>query len=174
METMVLRIFQWEVERQCKFALIAAQDLNQALKASDTDSIWYSVQAFLVAAGNISKLLWPPNPSSTKRGTELRASLSVSDDSPLEPRAFRNHFEHFDERLERWATSSERHNFADSNVGPPSMIAGFEPGDYLRNLDTTNFAITFRGDIYHLQPMINAIRDLWQKAAVEAEKPHWE
>ena len=173
MEMIVLRIFQREVERQCKFALIAAQDLNQALKASDMDRVWYSVQAFLIAAGNVSKLLWPPKPLLPERGADLRASFSVGDDSPLEPRKFRNHFEHFDERLEQWATSSERRNFADSNVGPPGMIVGLEPGDYLRNFNTTDFAITFRGDIYHLQPMINAIRDLWQKAAVETEKPNW-
>jgi len=174
METMVLRIFQREVERQCKFAIIAVQDLNQALQIGDMDRIWYSIQAILVAAGNVSKLLWPPKPLLPERGTELRASLSVDDDSPLEPRTFRNHFEHFDERLEQWAASSERRNFADSNVGPPGMIVGLEPGDFLRNFDTTNFAVTFRGDIYYLQPVINAIRDLWRKATVETEKPHWE
>jgi len=57
METRILRIFQREVERQCRFALIAVQDLNQALQTVDMDRIWYSVQAFLVAAGNVSKLL---------------------------------------------------------------------------------------------------------------------
>jgi len=157
MEKMVLRIFQREVERQCRFALIAVQDLSQALQAGDMDRIWYSVQAFLVAAGNISKLLWPAKPRLPERGAELRASLSIDGESPLEPRRFRNHFEHFDERLEAWATSSERHNFADSNVGPPGMIVGLEPGDYLRNFDTTGFAVTFRGDTYPLQPVTNAI-----------------
>lgn len=115
MEAMVLRIFQREVERQCKFAIIAVEDLSQALQIGDMDRIWYSIQAILVAAGNVSKLLWPPKPLLPERGAELRASLSVDDDSPLEPRTFRNHFEHFDERLEQWATSSERRNFADSN-----------------------------------------------------------
>jgi len=28
---------------------------------------------------------------------------------------FRNHFEHFDERLEEWAKSSERHDVLDHN-----------------------------------------------------------
>jgi len=169
---MVLQIFQHEVERQCKFALIAAQDLNQALQSPDMDRIWYSVQAFLVAAGNISKLLWPSKPHLPKRGDELRASLSVEDSSPLQPRKFRNHFEHFDERLENWAVSSKRHNFADSNVGPPGMIVGLDPEDYIRNFDTTNFAVTFRGDVYHLQPIVDAVRDLWEKTVIEAQKPH--
>ncbi len=174
METMILRIFQREVERQCRFALIAVQDLNKKLQTTEMDRIWYSVQAFLVAAGNISKLLWPRKPLLPQRGAELRASLFVDDDSPLKPRTFRNHFEHFDERLEKWATSSERHNFADSNVGPLGAIGGLEPGDFLRNFDITDFAVTFRGDVYHLQPLTNAIHNLWQKAAVEAKKPHWE
>ena len=161
METMILRIFQGEVERQCRFALIAVEDLNQALSTDDRDRIWYSIQAFLVAAGNVSKLLWPTRPLLPERGAELRESLSVSDESLLEPRKFRNHFEHFDERLEEWATSSERRNFADSSIGPPGMIVGLEPGDFLRNFDTTNFAVTFRGDVYHLQPVTEAIRELW-------------
>lgn len=172
MDTMILRIFQREVERQCKFALMAEHGLKQALRTGDVDGIWYSVRAFLVAAGNISKLLWPPRPSSTERGAKLRES-PVPINSPLKPRTFRNSFEHFDERLEQWATSSERHNLADSNVGSPNMIVGLELGDYLRNFDTVNWAVTFRGDTYYIQPIADAIQELWQRASVEAAKPHW-
>ena len=57
MDKQVLRIFQREVERQCQFALIAAQDLDSAYRATDMDRLWYSVQSFLVAVGNVSKLL---------------------------------------------------------------------------------------------------------------------
>ena len=174
METAFLRIFQREVERQCKFGLIATNDLVKALQAPDIDRIWYSVQALLSAAGNVSKLLWPFKPLLSERGFELRASLSVGEHSLLRPRTFRNHFEHFDERLEKWIISSERHNFAGSNVGPPNMITGFESGDHLRNFDTTNFAVTYRGDAYFLRPIIDAIRNLWQKAMTEAQKPHWQ
>ncbi len=174
MNKMVLRIFQREVERQCKFALIAAQDLNNALQHGDMDRIWYSIQTLVVAVGNISKILWPSDPLLPERGVDIRKSLSVDDDSPLGPRKFRNHFEHFDERLEIWATSSEHMGFVDSNVGPPGMIAGVDPGDCLRNFDTINFAVTFWGDEYVLPPIVKAVQELWQKAAVEAKKPHWE
>lgn len=174
MNTMALRIFQREVERQCKFALIAEQDLNSSLQSHDTDRLWYSIQCFLVAVGNISKILWPSNPALRDRRVDIRESLSVDDDSPLEPRRFRNHFEHFDERLEEWATSSTRHNFVDSNVGPAGAISGIDPNDYLRNFDTSSFAVTFRGDLYILRPVVQAVQVLWQKAAVEAKKPHWE
>jgi hypothetical protein len=174
MNKMVLRIYQMEVKRQCKFALIAAQDINNALQYNDMDRIWYSIQAFVVAVGNISKILWPSNALLPERGADIRKSLLVDDDSPLGPRKFRNHFEHFDERLEIWATSSEHMGLVDSNVGPPGMIAGHDPGDYLRNFDTRNFAVTFWGDEYVLPPIVTAVQELRQKATVEAGKPHWE
>src|SRR3989442_15541194 len=66
MELRNLRIFQREVEGQCTFAVIAWADLAQALDTSNMDRIWYSIQSFLVAAGNISKILWPPSPKVKK------------------------------------------------------------------------------------------------------------
>lgn len=163
MDKMLLEIFHREVERQSRFGLIAASDLDAALEHRDIDRLWCSVQSLLNAAGNTSKLLWPPRPQVPKRGEDLRESLGVSDSSPLEPRVFRNHFEHFDERLEQWATSSQRRNFVDSNVGMTGMIPGFDPGDCLRNFDTKEYAVTFRGDLYSLKPIIEALQDLLNK-----------
>jgi hypothetical protein len=162
MNPLLLDLFQREVNRQCKFALTAVEDMESALgtDALNLDRFWYSVQALLVAVGNISKLLWPSNPHIPERGRELRSFLLVDDESVLTPRRFRNHFEHFDERLEDWATSSHRHNIADSNIGPPNMIVGLDPSDFLRNFDTSRFAITFRGDVYEVRPIIEAIRPL--------------
>lgn len=175
MDLPVLRLFQREVERQCEFALLAHADLKRALEAHDGGRIWYSVQAFLVATGNISKLLWPPQPREPsklpERAQELRDSLSVSASSPLEPRAFRNHFEHFDERLESWATTSARRNFIDSNVGRGPAVAGFDVSDYLRNFDTKDHSVTFCGDTYALGPLLEAIEVLHAAAAREASKP---
>jgi hypothetical protein len=206
------QIFHREVERQCKFALIAYEDLKQALAVSQqrppappavnyadaaqvqasmvthdhwltareeykrrqtaaNDRLWFSVQAFLVAAGNISKLLWPPDkPLLPERGPELRANLEVEENSPLKPRTFRNHFEHFDKRLEQWAVSSKHRVFIDSNIGLGGKISGAEPGDYLRNFEPRNFAVTFRGDSYHLQPIAEAIEQLWHRATVRLQQ----
>jgi hypothetical protein len=166
-------IFSREVERQCRFGLLAASDLTSALNARDGDRMWYSIQSVLIAAGNVSKLLWPSQSSCRKRGEDLRAHLGVVETSPLAPRSFRNHFEHFDERLESWATSSKRRNLADSNVGPTGMIAGLEPGDYLRNFDTDEYAVTFRGDTYELKPVVAALGNLHGRAASELSRPPW-
>jgi hypothetical protein len=182
MEKMVLKIFQREIERQCKFAIIAVEQIKMGLADTNLDLVWYAIQSFLVAVGNISKIFWPSNSKYQnpkyqkyqKRGEELRKSLSIEDDSPIRPRNFRNHFEHFDERLENWATSSKRHNFVDSNIGPSNMITEIDPEDFLRNFDPTSWTLTFRGDKYELKPIIKAIYDLYPKISAEANKAWWE
>lgn len=158
------RVFVHEVERQAKFALIAAQDFQTALNAHEPDRVWYSAQGFLIAAGNLSKLFWPSGKSATERGQTLRSMFAIPDDSPLAPRTFRNHFEHFDERLEEWAGASRRKNFVDSCIGPPGMIVGIEEEDYLRNLDTQSLSLTFRGDKYAIRPVVAAIERLYPEA----------
>ena len=165
LEERFLRVFQGEVGRQCKFALIAVNDMEAAFKSGKSDSIdrfWYSVQAFLVCCGDISKLLWP-NEKYDARGIGLRKSLGVDDDSPLRPRDFRNHFEHFDERLEDWITSSERHNIVDSSIFPKGLFVGIDEKDYLRNYHNDTGTVSFRGDEYHLVPLVKAIQDLLAK-----------
>lgn len=158
------RVFVMEIKRQCAFALIAANDINLALDKlafdkNEIDRIWYSIQSFLVATGNLSKMFWPSE-SKKPRGLYLRSIFKLKDDSPIAPRKFRNHFEHFDERLEHWASSSKRKNFVDSNVGPPGMIKGIDVKDYLRNFDNSNCAVTYRGDSYSLSPVIEAIKEV--------------
>jgi len=197
MEKMVLRIFQREIERQCEFAIIATDEIESGLSNNNSDTVWYAIQNFLVAVGNISKIFWPSYQQYQKRGKgfmekgevakakkliekaedlaqrgeELRKSLGMEDNSPIQPRNFRNHFEHFDERLESWARSSKRHNFVDSNIGPPNMIVGIDIEDYLRNFDNTTWTLTFRGDKYSIKPIMDAIHGLYQRVSVETDRP---
>ncbi|MEW6455265.1 MAG: hypothetical protein AB1410_00940 [Acidobacteriota bacterium] len=171
MEKMVLKIFLIEIERQCKFAITAIDEIKSGLLNINSDIVWYAIQNFLVAIGNISKIFWPSKKESQKRGEELRKSLGIEDNSPIHPRNFRNHFEHFDERLETWIMSSKRHNFVDSNIGLSNMIAGIDTEDFLRNFEDTTWALTFRGDKYELKPIINAIYDLYRKVLIETNKP---
>ncbi len=165
--------FLIEIEKQCKFGIMASYDLENALKSHNMDRLWYSVQGILLAAGNISKLFWPGNSRSVNRGNELRTLLSVNDQSALAPRTFRNHFEHFDERLEQWASSSTRHNIVDSSVLPPGVIQGIDAGDFLRNLDPTTWSVTFRGDSYDLRPVVQEITRLWQRVTQEIVKARY-
>jgi|GEM_PF-3996199 len=46
-------VFLHEIRRQCDFASRAYQDITIALDESDIGKLWYSVQSFLIACGNI-------------------------------------------------------------------------------------------------------------------------
>jgi len=163
MDEHLQRIFVGEIARQCQFARVAAAGIGAALNAEDQNGVWYSVQALLVAVGNISKLLWP-KPENQQRGDTLRQLLGVAENSVLASRTFRNRFEHFDEKLEDWAKSSNRRCFIDSNIGLAGRIAGVDIGDYLRNFEPQHGIVTFQGDTYELEPIIRAVVALHEKA----------
>ena len=98
-----IKLFRTEVAFQCRAMVAASYDLGGALT---DDEVWFALQSLLVAAANASKLLWGSNEAAAGR-EDLRASLTVSDASPLKSKQLRNDFEHWDERLEL--------NFSDSS-----------------------------------------------------------
>ena len=163
--------FVCEVHRQCKFALLAKEDLSVIVKQErpDLDRIWMSVQTVLIAVGNISKLLWPTNPEYEDRGAELRALLRVDKESVLSSRKFRNHFEHFDERLEAWAAEERTLQF-DCNVGPIGMFGNVDPRNFVRHFDPDNRILVFGDERYELGPVLDAASDLWARAESEYRK----
>jgi len=174
METLLLRQLQREVERQCQFAMIALQDMDEASANSDGKLFWYSVQNLLVAIGRISQLLWPPDPRVPERGAELRKSLDVGEDSPLKSREFVEYFERFDERLEEWQESSEHHRFFDSYTEPLDILAETTGGDRFRGFDTEKNAILFHAEPYYLDPISSAVEELSQRAEQEMQKPRFD
>ncbi|MFC2004656.1 hypothetical protein ACFLUY_00350 [Chloroflexota bacterium] len=168
-------LYKREVNRQCTFALIAVSNMNDSLKilnerkdmkdfSNIMDTVWYSIHSLLTATGNLSKVLWPPNQKYRQRGQILKEMFSVEDTSPLNSRTLRNHFEHFDERLDRWISSGGK-IFADSNIGPiNSMIGNLKPEDYLRHYDPITQTVYFKGDIFEIIPIIQEIKVLHKKS----------
>jgi hypothetical protein len=174
MEKTLLRQFQIEVERQCQFAMIALQDMEEASANSDGRLFWYSVQGLMVAVGRISRLLWPPDPLFPKRGPELRESLGVGEDSPLRALEFVEHFEHFDKRLETWYVTSEQRRFFDSYTEPLDVLAETAPGDRFRGFQTEKNAVLFQGQTYEIDPVSRAVEELQARAEAEMQKPRFD
>ena len=173
MEKALLRHLQTEVERQCQFAMIALQDMEESSANGDGKLFWYSVQNLMVAVGRISRLLWPPDALFPKRGSDLRESLGVNDDSPLKARTFAEHFEHFDKRLETWQVTSEHHRFFDSYTEPLDVLAETAPEDRLRGFDREKNAILFQGEAYEVDPVSRVLEELQRRAETEMVKPRF-
>ena len=154
----MMKMFIWEITRQADFGLTAASDFRASLDSGDLNRFWYSIQAFLVATANVSKLLWPKD--SLARGEALLAELQIVDGSPLASKRARNQFEHFDEKLEKWGVSPDTHMIIDTNVGPLTAIDGGANAACIRHFDPSTEILTVRGEVFELRPVIAALENL--------------
>jgi hypothetical protein len=172
---MMLRIYQRQVEMHCRFALFAAQGIQDRLNSQDTEGIWFWVESFLNAVGNLSKVFWPNHDRKDAVDREpLRASLGVTDDSPLQIRKMRNHFEHFDERVEKWWVEDSTHNYVDTSIIPKNAFAGLQDVSFFRLFDPDTLHVTFWSDTYNVPAIVQEVERLLPLASVEAAKPHWQ
>lgn len=139
------------------------------MKKGYNNRIFCNIQAFLVAVANISKIL-SPNKKYESRGEKLRKMLQIPINSPVLNRNFRNDFEHYDERIESWASSSKRKIISDMNIscGSFSAIPNLDPTDCMRNLnisrDRENLTLTFHSASYDLTMTMHAVKELCEKA----------
>ena len=170
----MLRHFQFEIEYQCKFALITYNEIKRPHQGSDRT--FYALQAFLVACGNISKIMWPQLPKKDekrkqdlmKRGEMVRQSLSVNEDSPLANRDLRNHFEHYDERIESWYRDNKGQKFIDGFIGSRERIQRMldvNNAKLLRHFDPETEVAVFLDETYDLKPVVSEVKNIYERVS---------
>ena len=93
----------------------------------------------------------------------MRELLDVDDSNPLSDRNFRNHFEHYDERIEDWLASKNSAIYVDSNIGPPTAIMRRFPENVHRGYDYSTQTLTFRGESMSLESILRALDEIRQK-----------
>src|SRR5687768_12522897 len=64
-----------ETRLQCGFARFAFQNLRSSVNSLDPENAFFYVDAFLLHAGNVSRLLWPERSQSQTRGERFRTEL---------------------------------------------------------------------------------------------------
>ena len=168
MDDFKLDIFHGEIGTQCEFVLLASKALTQDLERTrplPKDSIvdhgtmiWFWLQAILVSAANISKLLWGSEEADAPRA-DLRASLEVTDASPIRPKRVRNAFEHFDEFIEKMPNTI----YIGRNIGPPSsvVISAEVPNTRFGWFDPATGDVTFWDRTANLVEVINEIERIY-------------
>ncbi len=171
MKSEIRNVYLQEIRSQCTLANQAIEDMGGLLTAAymgtQAPRFWYCLQAFLAAAANISKLLWPSGRGDTERGRELRAFLGIEDDSPLRARDLRNDIEHMDERLDAWAQAAE----VDKNLalhvrvilGGQAGLFGLDPARCFLYFDANAYRVTVAGREYEILPIARAIHALAEK-----------
>jgi hypothetical protein len=169
---MLLRVFQRQVEFQLEALLNAHDRLVEALRDTEMAEIWFSVETLLSAAANVSKALWGQGSAVNAARQPLRDSLEVTDKSPLSERRMRNHFEHYDDRLDEWWAKSPTHNIADMNVMAVGALD--DRLTIFRQLDPDTMEVVFWGDTFSIPEIVDEALRILPIVAREAAKPHWE
>lgn len=132
--------------------------------------VWAGTQLLLSAAANVSKLLWPPAGDKDFYCEDLRRLLDIKLPSVIEDRSLRNSFEHFGERIARWAPGHAGEPFSDSTILPAIEGAEPAPSDPLpiRAFVEDRFAVVFMGRIIHLKPIESVLEAIRNRASPAA------
>lgn len=166
-----MRLFQHHLLEQADYLLRAMHSVRNDPYRLD---VWRDIQSVVLAAGNMSKLLWGQGGKRTAQRAALRQSIGVVDDSPLRLTRMRNHFEHVDERLDLWWQDSLRHNHLDRLIGPNSAAEGLEDVERFRSYDPESGSLWFWGDELNLTEIEAEVERVYPRLKAEAEKPHWQ
>jgi len=174
MEQMLIRVFQQQVLLQCRFMLLATNEINASLVTGDDTRTFYAIQNLLNAAANVSKALWGQGGRLTEERKALRDSIGIADTSPLRNILIRNDFEHFDERLDKWWAQSNNHNYMDMSIGPiRTTVSGLSETDIFRGFNPQTGDVMFWDTDFNLNAVVNEVVGILPKLETEILKPHW-
>lgn len=152
--------FVSEILLQIKIATRAAERLQTANDNLDNIEVWGAIQSILIATGNISKILWPTSKEYKFRGEKLRQMLNVRQDNLLSNRKFRNHFEHYDSRLEEYFNKRGNGsiNYIDLVMNP--SLNGRDIRNVHRGYNAFNNTLLYRDDLLDLNELIEALNEI--------------
>ena len=156
-------VFIGEMAKQSHFADIAADKLA-IHSESDSNEIWGAIQSILVAAANVSKILWPPNKKYKARGNYLRELLGIDNDNVLSNRTLRNHLEHYDERIEKWFETTSSAVYFDAKIDPFEKTAMSLPQFFHRTYNPLTREITFRNESFDLAAILDSLAKIREKS----------
>lgn len=162
MKPLAKQVFIGEIVKQAKIAKRAAERLPASTDNFDQIEVWCSIQSILVAAGNVSKLLWPSR-THAARGEMLRKLLNVDDRNLLSDRKFRNHFEHYDERIEDWFEKNSSGVYMDSRIDAFESIWGRSSTNFHRAYNPLTQTLAFRDESVDLAAVLNALEEIRHK-----------
>lgn len=132
----ILRQYADQIALQARWTLRAAAELNDS-SASEISEVFRKATQVVVHAMAVLRFLDACG-ARNKHVAENRVRLikerwPTIPEPPAGLREIRNDLEHFDEKLDKWATSSKRRNLADLNIMPPGSIMGLEEVENLRS-----------------------------------------
>ena len=118
---------------------------------------------FINRASNASKILWPARKPYKERGKQLRDLIGVDDHNLLSDRTFRNHFEHYDERIEDWFDGNDSAVYMDSRIDPFEWSPSSLPRLFHRSYNPISQILSFRDESIDLAAVLTALAEIREK-----------
>ncbi len=183
MDDFLLRIYLDQAKEECEAAFGAIKALNAALASSGHTDPFGPAQAFVHHAAAVSRIFWPPGARdkkarqrSQRRGELLRQAIGLHSPHAVQARTLRDHFEHFDERLDDWAERSKNRCIVKRLVGQRRAIAGdaISDEDIIHHYDPTTNVYAFRGEKFDVQALATGLDDIYAKVKAKLQTiwPH--
>jgi hypothetical protein len=126
-----------EIVNQSKFAALAADRL-----AKTPDPIEVARESYVA------------------RGKQLRELLNVPDESPLFDRSIRNHFEHYDERIEEWFRHSSSAVYRDLRIDSREPTPWGLTPLFHRRYNPVSQELLFRSESITLAAVLGALAEI--------------
>ena len=99
------------------------------------------------------------------RGKQLRELLGIDDNNLLSDRTFRNHFEHYDERIEDWFDNNNSAVYMDSKIDPFEPTPSSLPRFFHRCYNPIHGTLTFRDESIDIFAVLAALEEIRKKCS---------
>ncbi len=172
MDEFLQRIYLDQVKQECERCFQAIQTMNAILNGQLEGDFFQPALELIHHAAAVSRIFWPPcsrnkisHKRAQRRGQFLRDLLVISTGHAVQNRSLRDHFEHFDERLDDWAETSKNRNIVFRFIGPRGAIGGsaIQDSDIIYHYDPQTKVFSFRGEKFDVQMLAQGLDDIFKK-----------
>jgi hypothetical protein len=179
MDNFLAKIYLEQAKDECERCFHSIKNMNSIIRQKVEGDFFQHALDLIHHSAAVSIIFWPPggrNKLSTKRahrrGQFLRDLLQLSSGHPVQNRALRDHFEHFDERLDDWAETSKNRIIIQRLFGPRSSIGGnvVQDSDIIYHFDPATNILGFKGEHFDIQELASGIDDIFKKVVVKIQQ----
>ena len=161
-----------EISTQAHFADLAYTNIDPKA-ARGTDAVFTSIHSFLSHCAMVSKMLRATDDDN--RTQAIGDAIGVGAASVIHGLRFRNHLEHYDERLKKWIrTFGADSSIGTYNIGPKSALK--IPGMiFVSHYDPATHTFTFVNEDFDLSKLhsealrIKTLADQWVEGKQRGE-----
>jgi hypothetical protein len=179
MDDFLSKIYLGQAKQECERCFHSLKVMNVIIEQRVDEDFFQHALDLIHHAASVSRIFWPPggrNKQSTKRahkrGQNLRDLLNLQGGHPVQNRSLRDHFEHFDERLDDWAENSKNRNIVHKLFGPRSAVGGdsIQDSDIIHHFDPATKIFGFRGEHFDIQELASGLDDIYKKTVAKIDE----